>query len=116
MQKSVLSSSPVLRRLLVGEREARARLARRRRLTVYRVLRAGREGAVGIAARSPGARARYPSIFPGGPPKDAISEEKLMPASVGMLSASDVALHSPISAAYVSVPMPAPHPISIPLE
>ncbi len=59
---------------------------------------------------------RYPSILPGGPPRDAISDENALPAVVGMLSESAVALHSPSCAAYVSVPVPAPHPISMPLE
>ena len=41
-------------------------------------------------------------IFPGGPPRAAISHEKLLPAMVGMLSESAVWLHSPTFAGSVS--------------
>ena len=44
-------------------------------------------------------RAGYPSTFPGGPPREAISAEKLFPAALGTLSASSVSFHSPFFAA-----------------
>jgi hypothetical protein len=38
---------------------------------------------------------RYPSTFPGGPPRAAISAEKLLPEALAMLSSSSVGLHCP---------------------
>src|SRR5689334_575769 len=47
--------------------------------------------------------------IPGGPPSEAIRAEKLSPAAVGYEL-------SPSFCASVEVPIPEPHPISIPLD